>query len=498
MLSSDLTGESRIISVEDGDDLDEEDDEQLPRNNEPNGEQEEEDDDDVEEIIELGHRNDKSLTSDVPDVMQLPGFVHEDQTLKGDVDQDDEDVEITAKVKGKRPIRSPEKLAAVRKDAEMSFGFDDEPDTDSKVEKESSHSSRRGGKSPRDGGDAAESTLEPPKRKGRPPKSKDVEIISDETPRKAKVNQKDNSKEEAEQNKSASKNTKVDDDEGDDDDGENEEEKFSSRRRAKPPKRYGDESPVPSKPEKSKTPGKSKSKSDDESDAVTPKTPKKNEETPVHTGKRGRPKKHDSDPEPPRKRGRPRKVETEDDDEEKTKRQTPKLSATAQPRKTPTLKDDGSESPKKKLGKGRDDDDKDEEPVVTPRRGRPPKNSKLTDSAKNQTTTKKPIHVEEIDDDEEEEEMEDEDDDEEDDDLEDLEDDEDYSPNKGGRKGRPSMSPRSGRKRPRSQSEVILLFKKNFRTEECFDVADHCCLPQIWFNLKNVKNTGQTHFSFTN
>ena len=40
------------------------------------------------------------------------------------------------KTKGKRPNRSPEKLAALRKDAEMSFGFDDEVENGNASENE--------------------------------------------------------------------------------------------------------------------------------------------------------------------------------------------------------------------------------------------------------------------------------------------------------------------------------------------------------------------------
>ncbi|KAH9519856.1 hypothetical protein Btru_071076 [Bulinus truncatus] len=450
VLSSDMTGQSKIISVEDGDDLEEIEEEDDPENRE----------EESDTKTHGGIQDDKGLTSDVPDIMQLPGFVHEDQTLKGDLDQDDEDVEITAKTKGKRPIRSPEKLAAVRKDAEMSFGFDDESEVDPKSEKYKKHQINEE-KKEKTSDDQPPVLQEPVKRKGRPPKPKDLDSASQSSPKVGKGAEKEElSKSDA--SKKLNAQTPQNKIKEDADDEVDDEEKSHSKRRARPPKRYGEESPLTSRGEKVKV---KKSKSEDESDS-TPKTVKKTDETP---SRRGRPKKHSLDTKdhgPPRKRGRPKKeVETEEDEEDdskKIKKMTPKGTASTvlpqSARKILISKEDDVDSSKRKASKGKkkddESDDDDEVKIVPPKRGRPPKMSE------SKTKAKKRVHEE----DEEEEEDDDEEDEEEEEDdedgymeEEDEDGDEDYSPTKGGRKSHRMSSPRAGRKGPRSQSEIVVV-----------------------------------------
>ncbi|KAK0050536.1 zinc finger and BTB domain-containing protein 17 [Biomphalaria pfeifferi] len=438
VLSSDMSGQSKIICLEDGDEMDDEEEE------EQNGENL----DDSSSKSPKVDLDDKGLTSDVPDVMQLPGFVHEDQTLKGDVDQEDEDIDITATTKGKRPNRSPEKLAAVRKDAEMSFGFDDELETDPKSKKtEVNNKDETSDKTKENKTSANQESV---KRKGRPPKPKDVEVTSQDSPKAGKETKKEDMSKTDLSKKSSPQTPQARIKEDAEEEVEDDDDKLSSsKRRARPPKRYGEESPLPSQGDKVKAGGKTKNKSEDESDTATKPT-KKAEETPA---KRGRPKKNpeNSDKGPPRKRGRPRKeVETEEDDDDLKKVKKSKSIATPlqslADRKNLSAKEEETETTKRKIKKRDEDSEDDDVKIVAPKRGRP---------RKSEESKLKPKKVSE------DEQAEDEDDDfEDEDDEEDIleEDlDEEYSPTKGGRKSQKiSTSPR-GRKGPRSQSEIVVV-----------------------------------------
>ena len=80
MLSSDERGQSKIISLDEGgveDDVEEE----MEEENQPEVEVTKEELIEEKNEVEV-EENDKGLTSDVPDVMQLPGFSHQDQTLQ--------------------------------------------------------------------------------------------------------------------------------------------------------------------------------------------------------------------------------------------------------------------------------------------------------------------------------------------------------------------------------------------------------------------------------
>ena len=230
VLSVNSQGQSQIVSLEE-DDVEEEEEEVNEDHINPKVENEAD-----EEEEEQMNDNSKGLTSDVPDVMQLPGFDHEDQTLKDNIDLDEEDVDDALKTKGKRPNRSPEKLAALRKDAEMSFGFDDEGE-----------GPKKGSKSPR-GGDAPDN-------------------------RKVKKSREENNIEQAPMSPRGRGVKRTLENEGEEAEAEQEEKTTSSRRRGRPPKRYADDFEI----EKPKTPAR-----------------EKKEELPASSAKRrGRPPKKD-------------------------------------------------------------------------------------------------------------------------------------------------------------------------------------------------------------
>jgi len=288
-LSVDEDGRSKIVSLEEdgAEEIEEEEEETVDAKTEENNEEAEEEPQQIED--------DKGLTADVPDVMQLPGFQHQDQTIQDELYQDEDDDDVSANTKGKRPNRSPEKLAALRKDAEMSFGFDDD------AENGAGDVTTNGAKSPRSDGSSDR------KKKGRQAKLIEEQEEFEEAPagrRPRRSSLKDTLKEEPEliespqkrPVRSSSKKT-LDEDfvEGSEAGLEEEEGKvLAGRRRGRPPKRLGEDSPGRSEPPKSPAHGQ----------VDTP-------------SKRGRQRKEPIDAaEPlPKRRGRPPKRETAEMDE---------------------------------------------------------------------------------------------------------------------------------------------------------------------------------------
>lgn len=387
-----------------------------------------------EEVIDDTDRNqasenDVGLTSDVPDVMQMPGFMHEEQTIQSEMYHDEDDVEMTSKTTGKRPICSPEKLAAVRKAAEMSFGFDDEAENGLDTGKESNVAPQKGGKSPC-GGDSVEVT-ESAKRKSRVAKSKEHEIEpveASKSPRPRRASQKD-VKEEPETNetpkkRSARAGSRKATDEESGDEGEIEEgERPSSRRRGRPPKRYGDDSPVPSKRERTPSAkGKGKLSADNVEDVPLKKgkSKKDEEEEPESLKRKGRPRKEPED-------------DTEEDHGEKKGRKRNQSDVDSS-----LVIEDQSDSLKQK--KAKEDD--------TPKKGMPSKSA----TPESSTKRKQKRSVQEMDD---EDENSDEEEDESDDFEEEGEDEIEFTPGKG--KGRGKAGQESARKRPKTQSEVLVI-----------------------------------------
>ena len=405
-----------------------------------------------QELPQKRKRGADSISSEVPDVMQMPGFMHEDQTVKLNVDNEDEEsMEVSAKARSKRPITSPEKLAAVRKEAAMSFGFDEDGE---EMAAAASKVHSKGSVSPRVTDVPEKSSpavAEAPKRRGRPPK------IRNDSESSQKAVMKPN-KEANRKSLKAGNKTPIRDETTEEEPEEEEERTTSGRRRAKPPQRYGDESPKPTRVKEEKN-VKGRTKSVDAEDADS--TPKAVEVTTPVSGKtpgsakRGRPRKDPgATPKSPKPRGRPRKdvASTEEEDEqEEDEKPIPKSLHKPTPKQSAAL-ELKEEIPKKK-GRGRPRKVLDnEEPMVSPQktRGRP----------------KKVIQQEE--EEEEEEELEEEEEEEEEeldedeelyevgeilDDDDDEDDDEEYSP---GRKPRGKVKQKGtpGRKRPRSQSDV--------------------------------------------
>ncbi|CAG5123125.1 unnamed protein product [Candidula unifasciata] len=510
VLSCGPEGESRIINMEDQEYKDEEEnfEERSPE---------------TEQTQELANKeaekntDDRGLTSDVPDVMQLPGFVHEDQTLK-DLEQEDEDVEVTTTSRAKRPIRSPEKLAAVRKAAEMSFGFDEEFEKESSVqEKETANASD-------------EEVLQvSARRKGRPPKSNDsTTVVNGITLSRKK--ESDSSKDIKKEVTSASSRNRspriaakmaASEDESAEDDTK---ERILGARRSKPPQRYSEESPVQNKTDNSKTvtvEEKRKRRGDAE-EVKTPHAKRKRNEVSSPT-KKASEKKEEIDTEVAKGRGRTRKIkETEDQEEDRDKRtkrqsteptvkeipnailhspgkskdspqketrqkRTVKEESVKSPKATPTRRGRPPKSvtpalgrinkravvrnPRQESDKEMETDESDEEveePITRPRRrGRPTKSATIlattSVSKRKLKVAKKEVEEEEENEEEEEEENEEEEEDDDDDDEyyeeEEEEDDvEEYVPPGSERKkSRQIVYSLSEHRRPRSQSEIVVV-----------------------------------------
>ncbi|BFZ24296.1 hypothetical protein BsWGS_27335 [Bradybaena similaris] len=329
------------------------------------------------------HTDDRGLTSDIPDVMQLPGFLHEDQTLQEDMQQEEEDVEVAATSTVKRAIRSIEKLAAVRRDAEMSFGFDEEPEKEDSV-------NEKGNKDKSD-----DVLLVPARRKGRPPKSKDFTTVANgmTSPVKGRDSSGDMVKKEVTSTTStpsrsrsprvAAKIAVIED--------ESSEDEMTERnvvaRRVKPPQRYIEKSLVQNKTNKSHAPALEETgKCSSDAEESTSNAKSKENEIPS-PAKSASSKKDEKLPVVVRGRGRPRKIiETEDDHDEdsvkKAKRQRVQLSVQEIPTALSNSsdkavpKEDLSRSPMKESKQKRQIKEEVKGPLTPrPRRGRPPKSA---------------------------------------------------------------------------------------------------------------------------
>ncbi|CAG5127912.1 unnamed protein product, partial [Candidula unifasciata] len=476
VLTSGHEGESRIISVEDGlfDELEEDNEIEDKNDDNEHGITE------VDEEINKSTFGDKGLTSDVPDIMQLPGFVHEDQTLKGDLEQDEEDIEITLKSRSKRPITSPEKLAAVRRDTEMSFGFDDEAANDSSLHKETNKRGKRAEDKDRS---EKETPPEPARRRGRPSKSKNDSIVSEESsaPRKGRGSKKESGIVDAEtpsqpsKKRSARASTNdIDSAEDEAEDKESEQTNFK-RRKVKPPLRYGEDSSPSVKTNKAKSVSKSDKqaskgkntidreeveastvviKSEDSSSLVGKARLKEPEKEVVLQKKRGR---------PPRKEAEIEETKQNKEKEKKpTARQAVKdVAAVSFASKPVAPKEKNLATPKFKGGRGQqkknddhDTEEEEEEHIVLPaRRGRPPKSPAAAPEPNSRRGTNIVQVTDYLEEEEEEEEEEDEDDFDEMEEEEDSE--EEYTPVLNARRKMISSDVR--RKRPRSQAEVVIV-----------------------------------------
>ncbi|GFR66509.1 hypothetical protein ElyMa_000230300 [Elysia marginata] len=367
-------------------------------------------------------RGSDSISSEVPDVMQMPGFMHEDQTVKLNVDNDeDESMEISGKARSKKPITSPEKLAAVRKEAEMSFGFDEdgeeEPAPSDKDQTKGSHSPRGAGKPEKSSTVVAEA----PKRRGRPPKirndSESSQKVAVMSPKPAKVV----ANEDGTISLKTGSKTPTREETTEEEVEEEEERTTSGRRRAKPPKRYGDEPPKLAKVKEEKgVKGKTKSSDAEEGDC----TPKVVEVVTPGSAKRGRPRKDpNADPKSPKPRGRPRKEigSEEENDQEEDETPVPK-SLKITPKQTAILELQGKVvTPKEDPPKKREEEEEEEE---------------IEEEEMDETGE----ILDEIDNDDDEEE----------------EDDEEYSPGRKPR-GKAKKKGSPGKKRPRSQSEIVVI-----------------------------------------